>query len=215
MHFHGWDAETRKLFHAIRRYRKACGRYLAAKPSPEVARARLDQQFDGLLEALNAPSTMRRLHTVIDAGATKAVSPMLGVGGSVSREDLHLELQLAKTLDMRPHRVAKGLEPDAADGTTPVERIDTADDLIARLEDFHEELIERTEEARAIEDRQDKKKRKRNLGQAAVSILFGTGCGVANTYAIPGMPYLATSYAVTLAAFHQAARDIVGEKPKD
>lgn len=215
MQFQNWDTETRALYHAIRRYRKACGKYIAGNPSPEIASKRLESNFESLQSALSNPIVVERLRTVIDAGATQAPVPLLGSRRTVSTEDMALEIQFSSAFGLRSTQVADAISCDGALESPAAERIVSPDDLIERIEDFHDTLIATTEESRSIGLRSTKKKRKRNIAQAVTSILFGTGCGVANTYAIPGMPIAATSYAVTLAAFHAAARDIVGEKPKD
>ena len=59
-----------------------------------------------------------------------------------------------------------------------------------------------------MNDRSAKKKRKRSVTQGIVSVVFGSGVMVANSYFIPSA---SISYGAAIIAFHQAARDFVGE----
>lgn len=212
---HNWDAETSNLFHAIRRYRKACGKYIAGKPSPEIARERLEIYFTALQDTLKSPNICARLEIVMEAGAAKDSESALELLQSISKKDFDLEMELSSTFGLKKTEVVEAIDPVTHVVDVPLNHIPTANELIVRLDDFHDGLIDRTEAARGIDKRKEKKKRKRSIGQAASSILFGTGCGVANSYLIPGMPYMAVSYGVSLTAFHAAFRDLVGEKPKD
>jgi hypothetical protein len=214
LYSNNWDPETKRLFQAISRYRRACGKYIHGKPSPEGAQRRLESAFEVLLDALSSPKVIERLEVVIAAGAAGAERTALSLKGEIEPDDMELEIQMAAAFGLKPREVSKAVELSDKD-ETPLIEIRSPSDLIARVEEFHDALIEKTEQARGIDTRVEKKKRKRNIGQAVTSILFGSGCAVINTYTLAGMPFMATSYAASLAAFHAAARDIVGERPKD
>lgn len=211
---YSFDSETRVLFQAIKKYRRLSARYIHGKPSPEDALRRLEDAYQELVEALSTPKVVERIDALLASGrgvidGTAAQSPI-----QVSDEDFLVEADMAVMFGLKPKSVVHAVQPGMPADTTDSTLL-TAEDLIGRIESFHDSLIEKTENARNIEKRIEKKKRKRNIGQAVTSILFGSGCAVLNTYIIPGIPFMTTSYAVSLAAFHNAARDLVGERPKD
>lgn len=86
--------------------------------------------------------------------------------------------------------------------------MESADDLVEEVEKLHQSLAEKLEEARQIPERIPKKKRKKQLGLGLTSLVFASGCVIANAYSIPQFPPMVASYFTGLTALHQAIRDI-------
>lgn len=210
MQFDAWDGETRFLFGVIQRYERASRYYLRGKPTPDSARRLLNQTFEELVAALRLPGISERLANVISSGG-ETDEQVAEVISDLTRSQIDLEIELAENFGLKKNDVKRiFLTPSNPE---VVQRIASAEGLISRISDFHLRLVHEVEEARGLE-RVGKKRRKRDIARAVTSVAFGTGCAVANSFVIAGMPAMAASYAVTLTTFHQAARDVVG-KPDD
>jgi hypothetical protein len=84
----------------------------------------------------------------------------------------------------------------------------TSAEFAARLRALHARTKERISSGRPL-GRKKKKRRKREVARAVVSMVVGAGAFVTNTH----MPaFMAWSYALGGSALHQAARDLAGQK---
>jgi len=208
------DSETLKFFQALRKYKRACQRYIQGRPSPELAKGRLESAFTLLMDALDDDTIRQRLDIVIQAGLQSRATAASRIAHAVSEHDMNLEMEMSFLFGLKVRDVSESVQ-FRKDEVIAMIDIASVDELVTRIEDFHGALITETELARTIDIRSQKKRRKRNIGQAVTSILFGSGCAVLNTYALAQMPPMAASYGASMAAFHAAVRDLVGERPKD
>ena len=205
------DRETANAFAAIRRYQKAFERLSTATPTIEVARAEFDAALQTLITALEHPAIVAKMMTVM---ASRNGADELPTGGElrIPLGELELEINLSVHFGLRPKEVRERLLA-AVPGDGAPRRLESVEQVLSELKRFHGRLIADLESARQHK-RGAKKRRKRKLGQGVTSLLFGTGVLIANSYAVvqAGLPTMAFSYTVSLTAFHQAARDIIGEE---
>lgn len=87
----------------------------------------------------------------------------------------------------------------------------TATDLTEQLEKLHSSIAKEVGASRQIPERIPKKKRKRQIARGMTSLIFASGCAIANAFSSPAIPPMSVSYAAALTALENAIRDIIGE----
>jgi hypothetical protein len=225
-----WDNDTRAAFSALKAYEKAYEQYAKGRPTPELGKVAFDEAHKNLAEALRNPKVAERIAQVLNAKDEGAVTET-----TVHIEELETEISFSSEFGLkrkRVHRVFKKSsvvrdpKPDGSitfttseeitasrDGETKEKiSITTPEEVRSAIERLHNEANSEMQEARK-EERKPKKARKRKIGQGITSMLFGSGTFIANSYCYyyVHLPNAAVSYSVSLAAFHQAVRDLIGE----
>ncbi len=198
MERHNWDAETRVAYEALADYQKAFESFARGDPTPAAARAEFDAAHLRLRVALTNPAVTKRIAEVLSSPTAA------NLNFDLHQNELDFELKLSRYFGINWRQVRKSFRsnpPSRPEFTSPKE-------LVGRIDELHQRVTTGIDSARQIQPRIPKKKRKREIAQGITSIIFGAGCAVANSYFPATMSF---SYAASLAAFGQAARDIIGK----
>tara|TARA_R110002012_G_scaffold62590_1_gene164630 strand:+ start:11430 stop:12068 length:639 start_codon:yes stop_codon:yes gene_type:complete len=210
MNWYTWDKPTRELYQALKEYQKSFSRYSASSPSLEASRQRFDWARDNLIASVEHPKVSERIQHVITSGDGLLENNDII---SLMKRELALEINLSHFFGTNKNEIKKQYDKNPKlnleDNDNPV---DNVDQCVAEIRRLHGETVKNIEHARSYSDRLPKKKRKRDIQKGVSSMLFGTGCFVANSYALSLLPPSSVSYGAGLIAFHQASRDIIGDK---
>ncbi|WCN09977.1 hypothetical protein [Marinomonas mediterranea] len=199
MSWYRWEASSRDMYQACRNYNKAFVRFR----KNTCSESHVQNAFDDLLITLKHPNVVARINQVLDA-RSRQKQPL-------TLQEIQEEAKFSHLLGVKKSIVLKTFDiPDVS--LREPQTITCFDDVVIHMSDIHRKTIQETKQSRHIDSRIEKKVRKRNVGQAVTSGLFGLGCGVVNSYSFRDVPEAKISYSVALICFHQAARDLVGER---
>ena len=204
-----WDRETLAAYRAMRDYQKAFVLYRKAIPSVDAAKLNLELAKDRLDFALKNPVVKRHINLVMNS---RLAEQQPNIQRSiVMEEEQEVEISLSPYFGLKKKRVRKIFQ--STEFIQPEHlKMESADDLVEKIDELHLALVQEIECARKIPERISKKKRKRKIGMGVTSLIFASGCAVANAYSLPAFPPMVASYFTALTALHQAFRDIVGER---
>lgn len=199
-----WDRETLAVYRAMRAYHKAFIRYNKAIPTPEDAKQSLDIAKEQLIQALNSPVAKSHINLVLSSRQDSHQK------AKITEKERTMEINLASIFGLKIRQVKRTFhsEPLPPIETPPLK---TATDLTKQLEKLHRSIAEEVEASRRIPERIPKKKRKRQIARGVTSLIFASGCAIANAFSSPAIPAMLASYSTALTAFENAIRDIVGE----
>lgn len=200
-----WDEETQEAYKAMSEYQKAFIRYKKATPSVEGSKQSFDLAKERLQQALNDPIVERHINSVMESGQENIRQIV------VKEHEREIELNLSHFFGLKTRQTKKIFKFNDTPLTDGLNMKNSAD-LVDKIESLHRSIIKEVEKTRKTPERIPKKKRKTQISLGVTSLIFGSGCSIANSYFFPAFPPVAVSYATALTAWHQAVRDIIGER---
>lgn len=201
-----YDTDAQDLFRALSEYNRARRKYSEAKPNPTTSCVIFDQRFSDLKCMLEKDEISDRINQVLNIGDNDQGWTIKSFLRGVQPRDRDFEIALSKMYGIRESTALNITDPKKYEDVIAA-KVSDSESLIEILEIVHEFAKENIRLSRGLSNRGEKKVRKRDIGSAVTSVIFGTGTALANSY-FGGI--IMVSCGVSLSAFHQATRDIVG-----
>lgn len=187
---------------ALRTYDKTRDRYLAGKPDTKSAKREFDAAFQELLSVLQDDA----LRGPLDANLAQ-----LAGNQNLQTPDadfVRFEAQVLNSLCRLPVRAAESAVQVGLDHQAELEAPpNSVQELIEALTKGHEATISLTEQARGLEKR-EKKKKKKQIYQASAYIIIGLSCIIGNSFAAGGAPFQWTSVGGGVGAVVKGSLDL-------